>query len=63
MECLRFEISTQVVALHSAFGRKSEADGTPCTMRGNWARLFAQMDEDRSGEDDFEEFVSWFAAA
>ena len=62
MECLRFEISTQVVALHSAFGRKSEADGTPCTMRGNWARLFAQMDEDRSGRLDYDEFRKAVAA-
>jgi len=62
VECLRFEISTQVVALHSAFGRKSEADGTPCTMRGNWARLFAQMDEDRSGRLDYDEFRKAVAA-
>ena len=50
------------MALHSAFGRKSEADGTPCTMRGNWARLFAQMDEDRSGRLDYDEFRKAVAA-
>ena len=56
------ELRETVLGLHQAFGRKSEADGTPSTMRGNWARLFAQMDEDGSGRLDYDEFCTAVAA-
>ena len=44
--------------LHEAFGRRCEQDGTKSTMRGNWARLFEEMDEDESGRLDSREFVA-----
>ena len=50
------ELREMVLVLHEAFADVCESEGVRSTMRGNWQRLFEQMDEDGSGRLSFKEF-------